>query len=263
MAQNVTYILSLPYTIIAEGNYQLGDNLMYQPSSGAAITIQAANVDLDLGRHRLNGVSTTIQGGSTPTIGILIRDSAAVRVHNGRILGFGLGIELRPIAGRPREIELNDLVIDECGRGISGVGDDIRIHGNLIKDICPVIAISTQGISLKGKSINVYENVIRNLSIYNYSYPKETAFGIIMDSEPGYSSFGFIENNRIFINTIGGSAFGIVVKQASTANVLGNQIYIPSVGISYSGTGGMKYGNNIVTGAQYPYVGGTDIGNNH
>ena len=84
-----TPIASVPFTISAPGRYFLVSNLTYGLTTGAAITIGADEVILDL-----NGASLHGPGGTTSAIGVLVASRHTVTIQNGDIDGFGLGIEL-------------------------------------------------------------------------------------------------------------------------------------------------------------------------
>ena len=85
-----TAIGSVPFTISVPGRYFLASNLIYVLTTGAAITINADEVILDL-----NGTSLHGPGGSNSAIGVLVPSRHSVTIQNGDIDGFGLaGIEL-------------------------------------------------------------------------------------------------------------------------------------------------------------------------
>jgi Periplasmic copper-binding protein (NosD) len=85
-----TAIVSVPFIISVPGRYFLASNLTYVPTNGAAITINADEVILDL-----NGTSLHGPGGSNSAIGVLVPSRHNVTIQNGDIDGFGLaGIEL-------------------------------------------------------------------------------------------------------------------------------------------------------------------------
>jgi hypothetical protein len=85
-----TPIGSVPFAISAPGRYFLVTNLTYGLTTGAAITINADEVILDLNGTSLHGPS-----GSNSAIGVLVHSRHSVTIQNGDIDGFGLaGIEL-------------------------------------------------------------------------------------------------------------------------------------------------------------------------
>src|SRR5262249_11304438 len=85
-----TPIGSVPFFISVPGRYFLVSSLTYGTTTGAAITINADEVILDL-----NGASLHGPGGTNTAIGVLVPSRHSVTIQNGDIDGFGLaGIEL-------------------------------------------------------------------------------------------------------------------------------------------------------------------------
>src|SRR5271167_2674911 len=87
-AQGVTAtpITTLPFVISTSGNYYLPANLTTAVPAGAAITITASEVYLDLNGRTLSN--------STPTnfaYGVLVFNQVDVTVQNGDIDGFYIG----------------------------------------------------------------------------------------------------------------------------------------------------------------------------
>src|SRR5271166_3703519 len=92
VAVGATAITSLPFTITASGNYYLPANLTFAAPGGAAITVAASQVVLDL-----NGRTLASNAGSAFTIGVYVFNQVDVTVQNGDIDGFGYaGVYLAP-----------------------------------------------------------------------------------------------------------------------------------------------------------------------
>src|SRR5271165_2449034 len=79
-----TAITSVPYVITAPGNYYLASNLTFSAPSGAAITIEASEVYLDL-----NGKTLRSGFGSSFNIGVFVVNQVDVTIQEGDIDGFG------------------------------------------------------------------------------------------------------------------------------------------------------------------------------
>jgi hypothetical protein len=93
-AQGVTAtpITAVPFTITASGNYYLPANLVFNVPAGAAITIAASEVYLDL-----NGRTLSSTLGTSFNIGVLVFNQVDVTIQNGDIDGFGYaGVYLAP-----------------------------------------------------------------------------------------------------------------------------------------------------------------------
>ncbi len=87
-----TVISSLPYTISTAGVYVLNQSFSYPSGSGAAITIKASNVTLNLNGHGIT--NTAAQNSSNTAIAIHASNFENITVENGEILGFNAGILL-------------------------------------------------------------------------------------------------------------------------------------------------------------------------
>jgi Right handed beta helix region len=87
-----TAITFVPYVITAPGNYYLATNLTFNGPAGAAITINASEVYLDL-----NGKTLSSTLGTSFNIGILVFNQVDVTIQQGDIDGFGYaGVFLAP-----------------------------------------------------------------------------------------------------------------------------------------------------------------------
>jgi hypothetical protein len=87
-----TAITSVPFVISTSGNYYLASNLTFSAPAGAAITITASEVVLDL-----NGRTLSSTAGSSFNIGVLVFNQTDVTIKEGDIDGFGYaGIYLAP-----------------------------------------------------------------------------------------------------------------------------------------------------------------------
>ena len=84
-----TLIVSLPYTITADGTYKFAHDLTYSATVGNAITVNASNVTIDLDGYQL--VSTA---SNSYNFGIYANNVSNVSVKNGGIVGFTFGVEM-------------------------------------------------------------------------------------------------------------------------------------------------------------------------
>lgn len=82
-----TPITSVPFVINTPGNYIVPNPLVYSPSSGAAIVVNANNVTIDL-----NGQSLSCSMSSNVAIGIYVYSKTNARIKNGQIDQFSVGI---------------------------------------------------------------------------------------------------------------------------------------------------------------------------
>ena len=87
-----TPINAVPFTITTSGNYYLPANLTFSGIGGAAITVNASEVVLDL-----NGRTLSSSVGSALTVGVYVFNQIDVTVQNGDIDHFGYaGVYLAP-----------------------------------------------------------------------------------------------------------------------------------------------------------------------
>jgi hypothetical protein len=114
-----TTISALPYTVTSPGVYVLGGNLTSIPNSGAAITIQASDVTLDLGDFYLFGSGQN-------TVGVVATDQVNITIKNGGLVGFNTAIILQgsSAAGPNYGHHVENLNISGCANGIW------LVHGN-------------------------------------------------------------------------------------------------------------------------------------
>ncbi|MBS0655463.1 MAG: right-handed parallel beta-helix repeat-containing protein [Verrucomicrobia bacterium] len=86
----VTLICELPYTITKSGRYCLKskENVLFASNVGAAITVQADNVDIDLAGHTINlaGFGTTAGIAATNVVNLFVHDGAITGL-NANFLG--------------------------------------------------------------------------------------------------------------------------------------------------------------------------------
>src|SRR5258708_11594782 len=86
---NCTAITAVPFTITAAGVYCLTQDIGTNLASGAAITIAANNVVLDLNGHRLGHLAARR---GTPAFGISAFQQTNFTIQNGPVGGFLYGI---------------------------------------------------------------------------------------------------------------------------------------------------------------------------
>ncbi|MFN8010379.1 MAG: hypothetical protein U0P81_03145 [Holophagaceae bacterium] len=245
-------ISSVPYTISSPGKYVLGFNAAMGGASGAAITVAASEVDLDLGGYNLIG-------GASASAGVYVAGANVVHVRNGYITGFPTGLQVSGSA----DVEVTGLSVGGCQMGMNLSGQDLNIHGNVVKEITSASSTNATGIFAYGQSIRIWDNTVRNVRASSAASGYSST-GILINSAFGDFTWGSVENNRIYLAAGLSNSYGIAVMNSSTMNILGNQVFNTKMGIYYAGSGGgIKYGSNVVTGATTPYGTGTDIGNNH
>ena len=100
-----TVITTVPYTISTSGRYVVGNNLIDASGGNVAITINAANVVLDL-----NGYF--VSGGGTDNFVILVNGKSGVTIKNGTVARAGVGIYYGNVS--MRDETLDHVTVTNC-----------------------------------------------------------------------------------------------------------------------------------------------------
>ena len=128
-------IESLPIRIREPGPYRLSSNLDYPAARGAAISIEADHVTVDLNGHTLSGSA----GAQSLARGIHARNRTHLIITNGRIEGFYFGVDLRDDATENAPPSSSHLVSNVCFKGnwyfgVRVMGTDCEIRNCQIHD---------------------------------------------------------------------------------------------------------------------------------
>jgi len=222
---NCTAITALPATISSTGVYCLTGNLSTSITSGAAITINAGFVVLDL-----NGWSLTGTAANSAAIGIKATSRKNINVKNGTIRGFQTGIWF------------DDTFPYTTATG--HVIEDLHVQGNKVNGIL----------------IFAQESVVRNNIVSGTGNSSTSSTTGIYVAGPGCR----VLNNEIIETTSSSSSFSIAVDVGGANTlVINNHISNASYGIVYDSGASGKYRDNLTTGVTAGYSGGTDAGNNN
>jgi Ca2+-binding RTX toxin-like protein len=129
-------IISQAGTVIrSAGVYTLDRDLAYSGGSGAAITIAADNVVIDLNGHRITGSGTA--GSSAKAI--VATNQSNITIRNGSIDGFFYGVELADLSARTGQYGhhlVSNVDVSNCTfRGIFVQGPDNVVQNCTIHDI--------------------------------------------------------------------------------------------------------------------------------
>jgi|SRR6516162_4547129 3-dehydroshikimate dehydratase len=168
-------IASVPFSISAPGRYFLVTNLTYALTTGAAITINADEVILDL-----NGTSLHGPPGSNSATGVLVSGRRSVTIQNGDIDGFGFaGIQL--VLSSTQNI-VDNVRLNANQFGVSVANGTLNIVKNCVIDG------GTVGILFSGGS----GNRASNNTLGNQGPP--TGIALLT---AGSSSQNYFENNLV------------------------------------------------------------------
>ena len=250
-------IVSLPYTISAQGSYCLVQNLSTAQASGNAITIDSDFVVLDLKGFKIGGGAA---GAGTDASGVYALNRRNITIRNGNIRGFRRAVFLEDDSGT---------LTASQGSLVEGV----RADGN-----------TEEGIHVQGRGATVRRNhvtatggtTLHGANADAYGIRLEGAAGRVIDNDvfdtlpPGVGAGVAIELTQapsavVEKNRAAGSAaiesYGIRMVSGTDVLVLGNRISGARFAIRFEAATG-RYRDNLVTGAVTPYSGGTDAGNN-
>jgi hypothetical protein len=252
-----TSISKVPYVITQPGLYLVKKDLVYPSASGAAITIQASDVTVDLGGHVLS--SGTTLNSSNHSVGVYALNPGSFItnfvVRNGTLKGFKQGVYLTA-ASTPGRILVEDLVTINTGQmGIFTSGINIEIRR------CQAIDTGYQSASLpttafyaSGTRVKISDNQAESLS----TGAGGDSHGIVCYA----ADSAVIERNMISAGTDTGD-YGIMCNNTpatgSTA-LTGNSINNFVDGISYTGSGEAKGRGNLTFNCTTPFSGVTKVG---
>jgi hypothetical protein len=245
---NCTPIGPLPATITTPGTHCLTQNLATSMTSGAAITINAHNVTLDMNGWRLNG-----QGGGTDTGAAGIFSSRhRVTVKNGIIQGFQIGVHL---SGRGVLVE--DLLLERNRlAGIYVEGESAVVRRNRVLNTggwTQVANTSAYGILNDGERALIDGNTISGLE----GVGTGVEYGIRLD----HSDFVTVRDNVLNDEEKpvgGGSSWAIDVGSgAFDTVVVSNTATHFNAGVRFHPAATGTYSRNVMVGCDTPYVGGT------
>ena len=226
------YITSLPYTITTQGHYCFDRNLSTAMTAGAAITVNANFVLLDLNNFKLGGGAA---GLGTDTVGVLATDRSNLTIRNGNIRGFKYGIVVEGTNGdSATNIVIENNVIDgNTTAGILAVGKGVIVRDNLVSNTG-----GTTGAALcSGTTISGIAQIDRTCTVAGHSW--DVVRNIVSDTVGAQFGIGIFPRA-----TASSTAVENIIRGVSGAN---------AYGIRNEGTDGVCK-DNIVQGVAAAYV---------
>jgi len=265
----------VPYTITAPGVYCVTEKISTNLASGAAITINANNVVLDLNDFAIGNLAA---GVSTLAIGVLALDRQNIVLQNGILRGFWVGVGLfnGTTFGQATATSSGHLVQNVTSDhsyvvGIIAEGPDCTVSNSrilstqgsaVVNPLAPTQVNKAFGIIVEqGGNAHVSNNAVFDTDCAN-GCTASTALAVAIYA--GNAPDAVVESNAVMNTTppTAATAAGIVVDRTSP-NVLvdGNAISKWTNGVIYTGTGATgKYRNNVTQHTTTPYSGGTPVG---
>jgi hypothetical protein len=206
------YITTLPYTITTQGHYCFNTNLSTAITTGAAITINADHVVLDLNNFKLGGGAA---GPATEAQGIYVHNHSNITIRGGNIRGFAWGVLVEGIRSTSSSniVIENNVFADNTMVAVAFMGQAITVRNNVIShtggstvQANPMCGI-TFGISTVHRCVDLIDladsAIIVDNTIIGTFPPADEAFVFaIYASAPGGS---LVANNRL-VDTSGDGA---------------------------------------------------------
>jgi hypothetical protein len=255
-----TPISTLPATISSPGLYVLTADLHFAAPTGAAITINADDVVLDLNEFTLSGKPA---GPASKAVGILAVAHSELTIRNGEVTGFYNGVDIQGNASRGCLIE-RLFVYDVTYQGIRVEGSGHIVRGNRLLNITgnPDAASGGNGNSAAIGAYGAANTILNNDIVDVYGVPgKQVSFGTGINLNASKQSI--VENNRLINRTFEKNSYGIFMGESTDVLVIHNRIVDRDMAITYSGGSTGAYRDNQTQACVHPYFGGTDVGGNH
>jgi hypothetical protein len=261
-----TVITSLPNTISSPGVYCLTQDLTYTQGSGAAVTIAADGVTLDLNGHALRYTDTPGPGSSS-IVGVSVSGHYYFSIIDGTIAGFFGGISVGSAQSKhARGGLIADLKIQRNTEGgIFAQCDGCVIRDNMITDT--TIPASYPPLSGNPYALQVFGNgnLVTGNRVYNTNPQAHTsAYAIYIDAQNSTVSNNYVANDQIDITS---AIYGIWVADGNNL-VTANQVQNMANCFWFVGTSA-KYRDNLTANCIEDFGGGTggvlgfDMGGNN
>jgi hypothetical protein len=250
-------IYELPWVIDEQGRYCLVRNLSTPMVSGAAVSIVADEVLLDLRGFKIGGGGA---GLGTQAYGVHAVNRNKVTVRNGNIRGFFRGVFLEDMSptftASSFHLVEGLLADDNTETGIHVQGESSVVRGNQVVGTGGTTAVGPDafayGVRVEGRNARVLRNDISNTT--------GQGFGVGIGIVVGEADSAIVENNRV-AHTSGAKTAGITIVSSNGVLAVGNRISLTEDGLSFWLSDG-KYADNLASGVLNPYLGGTSAGNN-
>jgi hypothetical protein len=250
-------IRSVPVTINNPGTYCLERNESTSITTGAAITVNANDVTIDLKGFKLDGSGA---GAGTLTIGVLASSRRGVTVRNGRIRGFVHGVQINGTGATIEDLSLDSNT--DVGVYCSGTACTVRRNniwntGGAV--LPPPGTESSVGIVNYSNAGQTYDNTVSSFLNLANQFPS----GI----EVGLAAGGIVRNNRLIgPGLLQGNGIHVLlgggVLPTSAVLVSGNEIVSFKTGVA-GAAGVCRATSNRLYDVGTPITGCTDAGDNN
>ncbi|MFG0317049.1 MAG: hypothetical protein ACF8XB_07250 [Planctomycetota bacterium JB042] len=247
-----TQIKKLPFTVKKSGTYVLKKSLKFKELTGAAITVEAPDVVIDLGGLVLS--STAPSDDTNDSVGVACSGDHRITVRNGVVRGFLRGVQLS--TGSAGHVRVEDLVVEGCGfRGIDVQGQSVTVRFCRVRNtgfISSGVAINVWGILAQGDSVRVEGNQVHELT----SAGGQTLRGIQTSASRGTTAVG---NEVRSTQTL---SAGIILFNGVANFATDNVVADCGTGLSFANGAPGKYRDNLTLNCATAFSGGTAVGSN-
>jgi Calx-beta domain/FG-GAP-like repeat len=252
-ADAYTPIVTVPYVAAKPGRYRLARSLPSAASSGAAITVDADDVLVDLERQSLWNSA----GAGTLACGVYARNRRRLTVQGGVLQGFLVGVFLA--ADEPYAQPQGSIVRGVRALGSSYAGVWIEGRGNVLSG---VEARHTGGATVFGPDASAFgllavgpgAHVSKNVVSDTFGNGGGAGFGIALASGDG----SLLSLNRISDPVATWDSTGLLVQGSANVLASGNRVTNMGFGLVFAEGASGTYRRNVMDGVIVPYVGGTD-----
>jgi len=228
-------ISSVPFTISAPGVYCVTQKITTNLASGAAITINANNVLLDLNDFAIGNLGA---GPSTLAVGILAQDRQNIHIRDGVLRGFWSAIGL----------------LNGTSSGLTTALSSGHTVEGIIADTSYI-----SGIAVQGPYVTVKNNKVMNTSgsnIANTLYPQAQngSSGIVVGQGVGIHVFGNVVYNTDCTNGCTASTAGVQainIQPTSYGAVIENNTIVSQSISATVGSQGIVFGGHNGTAASF------------
>jgi hypothetical protein len=254
-----TAITSLPATLSSAGVYCLTQDLTLAGTSGAAVTIAANSVTLDLNGHALRSNAAA----NVTTRGVKVVGQKYFSIIDGSIAGFAEAVYIAADGGnQPRGGLIADLKVQRSYYyGLLVICDGCIVRDNMITDTKTPASFATyepQALAVEGTGDRVTGNRVFN----TYPQSGHSGYAIAVGAANSTIADNYAGNDQLGADPV----YGFLISGASDL-LTGNQAQGLPFCYWLQGVN-MKYRDNLSGGCTDAFDGGTsggshDLGGNN
>jgi hypothetical protein len=247
-------VWELPAVIAEPGRYCQVRNLSTAKTAGAAISIEADDVVLELGGFKIGGGSA---GAATAASGVHAADRRGITIRGGNIRGFRRGVFLEETAAGASAGHLVEGVLadsnTEAGIDVMGAGSTVRRNQVVAVGGAAAPGAAAAAIRVTGPHARVLGNDVAA------GDPGGGTPLVGIHVADGHGAI--VEGNRVSLDAAVDST-AVLLADSPLALAWGNRLLRAARGVEATGAPA-GYGRNTTVGVALPVTGGTDLGGNN